>query len=109
MSKHDYNILLHRLRWQTQMDNFVGLETFEIDCICFQMAKPMTKQQQLDFFEFLGDSDHLNGLPPAAFCDYLDSHGIEWTVSFKYILKLPIRKNFRYWNIVRKLKKVYLR
>lgn len=30
MSKHDYNILLHRLRWQTQMDNFVGLETFEI-------------------------------------------------------------------------------
>lgn len=101
--KVNFNMFLNRLRWDTVYDKFEEMSRFKIDAIQYAFKYPLSKSEQMDFIEFIGDSDHLNSLTPVDFCNFLLNRKIEFTVTFCYTRRLSFKKNMSCRNIVKML------
>lgn len=101
----NHNNLLTKLRYQTATRMFNDMTQFATDCICYAFAKPLSYEEQNDFVEFLGDSDHLNSLSPVDFCNYLLHNHIEFTLKFRFFPKIGLKRNYQYYKIIQILRR----
>jgi hypothetical protein len=99
----DHDIFLNRLRWKTVYGEFDGMTIFSTDCITYKFRRPLTREEQMDFISFLGDSEHMNTLSPVDFCNFFLKNKIPFSLKFKYIKDLSIKDNYRYAKIIKAL------
>lgn len=101
----DHNILLNRLKWKAANKDFTDMEKFATDSIVYVFAKPLNYDELNGFMDFIGNSDHLNHLTPVDFCNYFLRQHIKFTIKFRYVRQIGLRQNYRYYKIIRILRK----
>lgn len=103
MINHD--IFLTRLKWQTAMGEFSEMNSFAADCFKYDFIKPLKSEQQNNFIQFIGDSDHFNSLSALDFCNYFLNQNIPFKLKFRYCRKRKIGFNLNCYKIVRCMQK----
>ena len=103
MVNHD--IFLTRIRWQTATGEFSQMDSYTTDCFQYVFIKPLEIEQQNEFMQFIGDSDHFNRLSVLDFCNYFLNQDIPFKLKFRYCRKRRIRFNLNCYKIVMYLQK----
>lgn len=101
----DHNIFLTRLRWRSANKDFTDMEKFATDSIVYVFTKPLSYDEQNGFMGFIGDSEHLNHLTPVDFCNYFLCKHIKFTIKFRYVKKIGLRQNYRYYKVIKLLQR----
>lgn len=101
----DNDIFLNKLRWQSANKNFTDMQKFATDSIVYIFAKPLSYNEQNDFINFIGNSEHLNHLTPVDFCNYFRHKKIKFTIKFQYVKNIGLRQNYQYYKIIRILRR----
>lgn len=103
MVNHD--TFLTRIRWKTATGEFSEMNTFITDCFKYDFIEPLKIEQQNNFIQFIGDSDHLNSLSVLDFCNYFLNQNIAFKLKFKYCREKEVGFNLSCYKIVKYLQK----
>lgn len=69
------------------------------------VIKADSYDEQNGFMGFIGDSEHLNHLTPVDFCNYFLCKHIKFTIKFRYVKKIGLRQNYRYYKVIKLLQR----
>ena len=99
------DMYLNKLRWDTVYEKFTEMNAFSTDGIEYKFKHPLTNKEQIALIDFMGDAKTMNSRTPVDFCNFLIQHRIEFMVNFRYSCKLPVKRNWKCYKIVKMLRK----
>lgn len=110
--KPDNSQFLTKLNYRTVTGEFKNMVLFRTDCFVYMFRRPMTEEQQMQFMEFIRDSDKLNNTTLTEFINWFLSHDILFDVMFEFVnrkdMTLPemIQYNWTCLKLTRKARKI---
>lgn len=103
-SPGNHNHFLTKCRWASAVDH-VQFKSFQTDNVRYCFDQVLTEDQQSEFLDFLGDSDHMNQLSILDFCTYFIHKDIPFHLQFHYSKNKPFKQNITMLYLIISLKK----
>lgn len=102
----NHDLWLNRIRWKIANKEFRSIDSLTLDCFHYSFGQcGLTQEQQEKLVEFMGDSDHLNSINQAEFCNFFIKNDIAFKLSFAYSKKRDWKYNLMCYIAIRKMNK----